>query len=443
MSQQPVAYLNARLLDPDSGLDGPGALLTQDGRIADLGPRLFADGVPGDMTVVDCGGRVLCPGLVDMRVFIGEPGHEHKETLASASEAAAAGGVTSIIMQPDTDPVIDEVALVEYVKRQARDKAKVRIHPMAAITKGLMGESMAELGLLAEADAMAFTDGHNTVADSQVLRRALSYASAFGLLICQMPRDMALAAHGVMNEGEVSMRLGLPGIPALAEVMGLERDLRLVELTGGRYHAATLSTAASVEAMRKARRRGLPVSAAVAVHNFALNESSVGEYRTFAKTTPPLRVEDDRAAIAQGLAEGVIEVICSSHDPQDPESKRLPFEQAATGVIGLETMLPLALELHHNGLMPLLDVIGCMTAKPAALLGLHGGKLRPGAPADLLVFDADEPWRIDDDSLRSKSRNSPYEGRPVQGRAWRTVVGGRTVFDLEQERGPAAARAHA
>lgn len=431
MSQPPIAYVNARLLDPESGLDAPGALLTRDGRVADIGPQLFADGVPRDIQIVDCGGRVLCPGLVDMRVFIGEPGHEHKETLASASEAAAAGGITSIIMQPNTDPVIDEVALVEYVKRQARDKAKVRIHPMAAITKGLEGQHMAELGLLAAADAMAFTDGHNPVSDSQVLRRALSYASAFGLLICQAPRDAALSRTGVMNEGEVSMRLGLPGIPAVAEVMGLERDLRLVELTGGRYHAATISTTASVQAIGQARRHGLPVSAAVAAHNIALNETSVGEYRTFAKTEPPLRTEDDRAAMVQGLADGVIEVICSSHDPQDPESKRLPFEQAATGVVGLETLLPLALELYHNGVMPLLDVIGCMTAKPAALLGLHGGKLRAGAPADILIFDADVPWRIEENDLRSKSKNCPYEGRPVQGRAWRTIVGGTAVYDAE------------
>lgn len=431
MSLSPIAYINARLLDPESGLDGPGALLTKDGLIADLGHDLFANGVPEDMTVVDCGGRVLCPGLIDMRVFIGEPGHEHKETLASASEAAAAGGVTAIIMQPDTDPVIDEVALVEYVKRQARDKAKVRIHPMAAITKGLEGQNMAELGLLAAADAVAFTDGRNTVADAQVMRRALSYASAFDLLLCQMPQDCSLSRHGVMNEGEVSMRLGLPGNPAISEIIGLERDLKLVELTGGRYHAATLSTAASVEAMRQARKRGLPATAAVAAHNFALNESEVGEYRTFAKTEPPLRTEDDRAAMVDGLADGTIEIICSSHDPQDPESKRLPFEQAATGVIGLETLLPLALELYHNRRMTLLQVIGCMTAKPAALLGLRGGKLRPGAPADLLVFDPDRPWRIEEDAIHSKSRNLPYEGRPVQGRPWRTVVGGRAVFSDE------------
>lgn len=428
MSTPPVAYVNARLLDPASGLDTPGALLTKDGLIADLGPNLFPNGVPEDMETVDCGGRVLCPGLIDMRVFIGEPGHEHKETLRSASQAAAAGGVTCIIMQPNTDPVIDEVALVEYVKRQARDKASVRIHPMAAITKGLEGEQMAELGLLAAADAVAFTDGHHTVADTQVMRRALSYASAFDLLLCQMPKDPALSRHGVMNEGEVSMRLGLPGIPAVAEVMGLERDVRLVELTGGRYHAATVSTAASADVLRAARRRGLPVSAAVASHNIALNETSVGEYRTFAKTAPPLRSEDDRAAMVEALSDGTIEVICSSHDPQDPESKRLPFEQAEAGVIGLETLLPLALDLHHNGHMSLLQVIGCMTAKPASLLGLRGGKLAPGAPADLLVFDPDKPWRIEEDAFHSTSKNTPYEGRPVQGRAWRTIVAGNAVY---------------
>ncbi|MBT3536288.1 MAG: dihydroorotase, partial [Rhodospirillaceae bacterium] len=251
-----VAYINARLIDPASGLDCTGGLSTEGGRITELGADLFADGVPDGMEVVDCGGRVLCPGLIDMRVFVGEPGAEHKETLASASQAAAAGGVTCIIVQPNTDPVIDEVALVEYVKRQARDKAVVRIHPMAAITKGLAGEQMAELGLLAEADAVAFTDADRTVAKAQVMRRVLSYASAFNLLICHYPEEPSLAGSGVMNAGEIAMRLGLPGIPTQAETIMVERDLRLVEMTGGRYHVAALSTAQAIEAVQRGKARG-------------------------------------------------------------------------------------------------------------------------------------------------------------------------------------------
>jgi len=425
----PVAYLNARLIDPGSGLDAPGALLSKGGTIADVGPRLFNDGVPQDMATVDCGGRVLCPGLVDMRVFIGEPGAEHKETLRSASEAAAAGGVTCIVMQPNTDPVIDEVPLVEYVKRQARDKAAVRIHPMAAITKGLQGQQMAELGLLAEADAVAFTDADRAVASAQMMRRVLSYASAFDLLVCQYPEEPTLRGSGVMNEGEVAMRLGLSGIPTQAETIMIERDLRLVELTGGRYHAAAVSTADAVNAIRAAKSRGLPVTAAVAPYNFGLNETSVGDYRTFAKTAPPLRSEADRAAIEDAVADGSIDVICSCHEPQDPESKRLPFEQAATGVIGLETLLPVALELYHNQRLELPALLAKMTCNPADLLGLHYGRLQPGAPADLLIFDPDVPWRIDENAFRSKSKNSPFTERPVQGRPWQTIVAGDTVFD--------------
>lgn len=425
-----AAYTNARLIDPASGLDTTGALVMEDGLIVELGSDIE---VPDGAEVVDCGGRVLCPGLIDMRVFVGEPGAEHKETLASASEAAAAGGVTCIIVQPNTDPVLDDVALVEYIKRQARDKAKVRIHPMAAITRGLRGEQMAELGLLSQADAVAFTDADRAVVNAQVLRRVLSYASAFGLLVCQYAEEPELAADGVMNEGEVAMRLGLPGIPTQAETIMVERDLRLVEMTGGRYHAACLSTAQAIEAMARGKAAGLPVTAAAAVHSFALNEGAVGEYRSFAKTAPPLRNEADRQAVVAGLADGTIDVICSCHDPQDVESKRLPFELAATGIIGLETMLPLALELYHNGDMSLPALLATMTSRPAELLGLRGGKLASGAPADLLVFDPDMPWRIDEDQFHSKSKNTPYHDRPVQGRPWRTIVDGKVVYSDPNE----------
>lgn len=435
MSRRRVAYLNARLVDPESGLDQPGALLTEGDTIAELGPRLFAGGdVPANAEVVDCSGRVLCPGLIDMRVFVGEPGAEHKETLASAGQAAAAGGVTTIVTMPNTDPVIDEVALVEYVARRARETSPVRVHPTAAITKGLAGETMTELGLLAEGGAVAFTDGDQAVADAGVMRSALSYASAFDLLLCHYPQEPSLARDGAMNEGEIAMRLGLSGIPGAAETIMLERDARLIALTGGRCHASAISTAESVEVMRRAKARGLRMTAACAPHNFALNEHAVGEYRTFAKTTPPLRDESDRRAVVEGLRDGTIEVIASGHDPQDPDAKRLPFEQAASGAIGLETLLPLALELVHNGHLTLLEALRKMTSAPARLLRLETGRLARGAPADLLVFDLALPWRIDDEAFRSKSKNSPFGGRPVQGRAWRTVVAGSCVYDREAER---------
>lgn len=334
---------------------------------------------------------------------------------------------------PTTNPVIDDVALVEYMARHARDTAIVRVLPMAAITKGLNGERMTELAMLAEAGAVGFTDGHRAIADSQVMRRCLSYASAFDLLVSQLPVEPSLARDGVMNEGEIAMRLGLPGIPKQAEIIMLERDIRLVELTGGRYHAAAVSTAESVDAIRRAKARQLPVTAAALPHNFALNETAVGQYRTFAKTQPPLRGEADRRAVVEGLADGTIDIIASGHDPQDVESKRLPFEQAASGIVGLETLLPLALELYHNRHIALLDLVAKLTANAANLLGLSAGRLTTGAPADLLIFDLDLPWQIDDEAFHSKSKNSPFGGRPVQGKTWQTIVAGQRVYSIAEE----------
>ncbi len=424
-----VAYVNARLLDPASGLDAPGALLTEGRRIVDLGPRLFADnGPPEDAEVVDCGGHCLAPGLVDMHVHLREPGHEHKETLASGSRAAAAGGVTTMACMPNTDPVIDDIALVQFIERRARETAIVRIHPIAAITKGLGGRELTEMGMLSEAGAVAFSDDGLPVYDSMVMRRALSYATAFGALIIQHAEDPSLSGCGCMNEGEIATRLGLPGIPNASEAIVVERDIRLVEITGGRYHVAHISTREAVDAVRAAKARGLPVTAEAAPHHFALNETAVGDYRTFAKMAPPLRDEESRMAIVEGLSDGAIDAIATDHAPHDQDSKRLPFAHAANGIVGLETLLPLALELYHNGSMALLDLLAAMTVRPARLLGLDVGRLAPGAPADLVLFDLDRPWRIDVDALHSKSRNSPFDGRPVQGRVLRTVVGGRCVY---------------
>jgi dihydroorotase len=428
-----TAYINARLLDPASGLDAPGAILVVGDSIADLGPRLFNDGVPQGIEVVDCAGHCLGPGLIDMHAWLREPGAEHQETLATAARAAAAGGVTTVVAMPNTDPPIDDAPLVDFVARRAREAAAINILPAAALTKGMRGKEMTEFGLLAEAGAVMFTDGDRAVADARVMRRALSYATTFDLLVAQVCEDPALAEGGAMNEGEIATRLGLAGIPAAAEVVIVDRDLRLVELTGARWHATLLSTAAAIAALRRAKASGLPVSAAAAAYSFALNENAVGDYRTFAKTKPPLRVEADRHATAAGLADGAIDVIVSAHCPQDPESKRLPFAQAAFGAVGLETMLPLALELYHNGTMGLLPVLACMTSKPAALLRLRCGRLAKGAPADLLLFDLDAPWVVDENKLRSKSKNSPFDGRPLQGHALRTVVAGRAVFLRKRE----------
>ena len=298
--EQPTAYVNARLLDPDSGLDSPGALLVKDGVIADFGPALFADGVPDGIATVDCGGRCLAPGLIDMHVHFREPGHEHKETIATGGLAAAAGGVTSVACMPNTKPVIDDVALIEFVQRRARDAKGVKVYPFGAVTKGLEGKQLTEMGMLAEAGAVAFSDDGLPVADSQVMRRALSYARTFGLIVSQHAEDLSLTGCGCMAEGEVSTRLGLPGIPDESEIVVVERDIRLVELTGGRYHVAHISTAGAVEAVRRAKRSGLPVTCEVAPHHFALTEHDVGDYRTFAKMAPPLRSETNRRAMVEG-----------------------------------------------------------------------------------------------------------------------------------------------
>jgi len=425
-----VAYVNARLIDPASGLDVKGALLTEEGAIADLGPRLFSGGVPEGIEVVDCGGLVLAPGLVDMRVQLREPGQEHKESLASASAAAAAGGVTTMACLPNTNPVLDEISLIEFVQRRAREAGVVNVHPYAAATKGLNGKDLTEMGLLAAAGAVGFTDATKAVSDSVVMRRALSYGSAFGLLIVQHPEDPRLAEDGAMNEGELSTRLGLVGIPAAAEAILIERDLRLVVLTGGRYHAAHISTAAAVDAIRRAKSQGLNVTCDTAPPYFALNELAVGDYRTFAKVSPPLRAEEDRRAIVEGLKDGTIDAIASDHSPHDQDSKRLPFAQAEFGVIGLETLLPVSLELYHNGHVSLPALIALLTHRPAGVLSLPAGRLKAGAAADLVLIDTDAPWRIDATALRSKSKNTPFDERPVQGRAVRTVVSGRTVFDI-------------
>ncbi len=429
MPKHRSAYLNARLLDPESGLDEIGDVLVEDGVIVDLGPRVF-DGVPEGIETTDCGGDCLAPGLVDMRVQLREPGEEHKETIATGSAAAAAGGVTSLAALPNTEPVVDDVAGVEYIARRARETKLVKVYTYAALTRGLEGKELTELGLLKEFGAVGFNDGIKPVADSMVLRRALSYGKTFGVTIVQHAQEPALS-RGAMNAGELATRLGLPGIPPLAEVMMIERDLRLVEMTGGRYHAAQVSTAAAVEAIAAAKARGLPVTCDTAPHYFILNEIAVGDYRTFAKVFPPLRSEDDRRAVAEAVASGVIDAIASDHSPHDQDSKRLPFEAADAGIVGLESLLPLSLELVHKGELSLLDLLRRLCLAPAEILGLKAGRLAVGAPADLVLFDLELAGRLDPDSFRSKSKNSPFENHPVQGRVLRTVVDGRTIFEAE------------
>ena len=426
-----VAYINARLLDPATGVNAPGGVLTEGEKIIEVGANLFSDSAPGGAEVIDCAGACLAPGLVDIRMHTGEPGQEHKETLASAGRAAVAGGITSMVCLPNTKPVIDDMSVLEFIARRARQQGLAKVYCYGAITKGLEGNELAEMGLLAESGAVAFTDGLKSVTNAQIMRRALDYAATFGFLIVQHAEEPSLAKGGMMNAGETATRMGLSGIPRQAEVIMVERDIRLVEMTSGAQHFAHLSTTEAIDAVRKAKAAGLPITCDTAPPYFALNELAVGDYRTFAKLSPPLRTEEDRQAVIAGLIDGTIDVIASDHLPEDEESKRLPFAEAAFGGTGLETLLPVTLELVHNKQMDLLAAMALITDKPAKLMGLRAGRLAAGEAADLIVFDPGAGWKVTEDRLHSKSKNSPFDGRPVQGQVMRTVVDGRSVFERE------------
>jgi dihydroorotase len=421
-------FQNARILDPSRGMDEHGSVLVKDGLIAGAGASAHNQGAPEGAKIVNCEDKLIVPGLIDARVFIGEPGNEYRETIESAGLAAAAGGITSMVMMPDTDPVIDSVALVEFVRRTARETCCVRVYPSSAITKGLHGTEMTEFGLLRQAGAVAFTEGRKTISNALVMRRAMTYARDFeSLLFCEA-EDADLAGSGVMNEGLYSSWLGLSGMPREAEVIPLERDLRLAALTGCNYHAAKISTGLSAACIARAKNEGAKVSAGAAIHNLSLNEIDVGEYRTYFRLAPPLRSEDDREAVIDALRDGTIDIIVSSHDPQDVDTKRLPFADAAVGAIGLETLLGAALRLHHNGEVPLMRLIDAISSAPARLFGLPGGTLRPGKPADLTLIDLDAPWVVEEAGIKSRSKNSCFEGARFQGRVLQTMVAGRTVY---------------
>src|SRR5471030_1589187 len=404
--RRPILLANARLIDPSRDLDITGDVLIAEGVIRESRRGIGAAGVPEGTDIVNCTGKIVAPGLIDMRAFVGEPGASHRETFASASQAAAAGGITTIICQPNTSPVIDDPATVDFVLRRARDTAIVNIHPMAALTKGMRGEEMTEIGLLKSAGAVAFTDGDHSVTNAQVMRRALTYARDFDALIVHQTEDPDLVGDGVMNEGEFAARLGLLGIPKAAETVMFERDVRLVSLTGGRYHAASLTCAESLEVLRRAKDAGLKVTASASINHVTLNENDIGPYRTFLKVSPPLRAEDDRKALVAALGSGLVDVVMSDHNPQDVETKRLPFAEAAPGAIGLETMLTASLRLVHNGEIELITLLRAMSTRPAELLGVPGGTLTSGAPADVIVVDLDVPWIIDADELKSKCKHA-------------------------------------
>jgi dihydroorotase len=422
-----LLFTGARLVDPEAGTIRAGALRVGGGRIVEL----FAEPLPpapAGAAVIDCRGHCLAPGIVDLGVKIGEPGERHRESFRSGGAAAAAGGVTTIVTRPDTEPAIDTPEILEFVLRRAREASAVNVLPMAALTRGRHGREMTELGLLADAGAVAFSDGMRANPDAKLLFRALAYAAALGARVLLHPQEPALSAGAAATSGTFATRLGLPAVPAMAEAMGLARDLALVGMSGAAVHFDQISTAAALPLLERAKAEGLPVTAGANVHHLTLNELDVGDYRTFFRFTPPLRAEADRAALVRAVADGLIDVIGSFHTPQDEESKRLPFEEAAPGAVGLETLLPAALQLHHAGAVSLPRLFACLALNPARLAGSPAGRLAPGAPADLVLFDPDAPRLLDRFALRSKCKNTPYDQRRMQGLVLGTWVGGTRVY---------------
>jgi dihydroorotase len=416
---------NARLLDPASGLDAPGALLIRDGLIADCGAGLNA---PEGATVVDAAGACLAPGLIDLRANLGEPGAEHRETIASAAQAAAEGGITTICVLPDTDPALDDPALISFIARRGEATGSVTLLPYGAATAGCAGKELAEYGLLREAGAIAFTDGVRAIASARSMRLALSYARAFGSFIVQHPEEPSLAAGGAATEGELATRLGLPGITPAAEAMMVARDIALARITGGHVHFAHISTAAALDLIRAAKAEGLAVTCDTAPPYFDLNETAIGDYRSYAKLSPPLRTEADRQAVVAALTDGTIDAIASDHQPRDADDKRLPFAQAEAGGAGLATLLGVTLARVHAGDVPMLTALGLLTARPATLLDLPQGRLAKGAPADLVLFHPDRGWKVEAGKLPGKAQNSPFDGRALEGRVLGTWKAGRRVF---------------
>ncbi|MEL6088778.1 dihydroorotase [Bartonella schoenbuchensis] len=430
---KPMVFQNARIVDPSRVIDEIGTVIIENGLITAAGKEALNQGTPEGAEIIDAQNKAILPGLVDARVFVGEPGAEHRETIASASQSAAAGGITSFLMMPDTQPVIDNVALVEFITRTAHEMSLVNIYPVAAITQGLGGQEIAEFGLLKNAGAVAFSEGKKTLQNSSVMRRAMTYARDFDVTLVHETQDKDLTGQGVMNEGLLASWLGLCGIPREAEIIPLERDLRLAGLTQARYHAAQISTAMSADAIRLAKQNNTKISAGVSINHLSLNENDVGEYRTFFRLMPPLRAEEDRIAMIEAIKDGTVDIIVSSHDPQDVDTKRLPFQDAQAGAIGMETLLSVALLLYHNEMISLLRLTELLSTAPAKLFGLNAGTLTKGASADLILVDLDEPWILSSDMLHSRSKNTPFENTHFQGRVIQTLVKGQSVFKLDQQ----------
>jgi dihydroorotase len=422
--------INARIVDPKNQIDEIGGLIINPkGQIKAVGKKVSSQNLPNNCEKIDLKGKILLPGLVDMRVFVGEPGYEYKENFRTLSNAALSGGVTSVVSMPNTSPVIDNVSMVDFLKRRGRDKSKINIFPSASLTKNAEGKQMTEFGLLKRKGISAFTDGIRTIQDPQLMSRIMNYAGQSGSLIMQHAEDNILSEGGLINDGEISTRLGLQGIPALAEKIIVERDLAFLDEYFCRYHISQISSKKTVSVIKKAKEEGVIFTAGVSINNLSLNENDIGDFKTFLKLSPPLRTENDRLSLVEGINDGSIDVIVSDHKPEDEESKRLTFAQAATGAAGVETLLPLALELFHNKSIKLDKLIASMTSNPAKILGINKGSLDIGNDADLCLLDIDKPWVVKQNELKSKSKNTPIENRKLQGQIEMTFVKGEMLFN--------------
>jgi dihydroorotase len=422
--------INARIIDPKNQMDEIGGLIIDiNGKIKAVGKKVANGNLPTGAEKIDLKRQILIPGIVDMRVFVGEPGYEYKENFRTLSNAALSGGVTSVVSMPNTSPVIDNVSMVDFLKRRGRDKAKINIYPAASLTKNIEGKQMTEFGLLKRKGVIAFTDGLKTVQNPQVMSRIMNYAGESGALIMQHAEDNILSAGGLINEGEISTRLGLKGIPFLAEKIIVERDLSFLEEYNCRYHISQISSGKTLSTIKRAKEEGKIFSTGVSINNLSLNENDIGDFRTFLKLSPPLRTEQDRLSLINAIDEGLIEVIVSDHKPEDEESKRLTFAQAATGATGIETLLPLALELFHNDSLKLNKIIATLTSNPAKILGIDKGSLQIGRDADLCVVDINKPWVVNKNELLSKSKNTPIEDRKLQGQIIKTFIKGEIAFE--------------
>ncbi|WP_375659989.1 MULTISPECIES: dihydroorotase [unclassified Bartonella] len=430
---KPIVFQNARIIDPSRTIDEIGTVIVENGRIIAAGKEALNQGFPEEAEVINAQNKAILPGLVDARVFVGELGNEHCETIASASQAAAAGGITSFLMMPNTHLVIDNIALIKFITHTAQEISLVNIYPVASITQGFNGQEITEFGLLKDAGAVAFSEGKKTLQNSSVMRRAMTYARDFDVPLMHETQDKDLTGQGVMNEGLLASWLGLSGIPREAEVIPLERDLRLAVLTQTRYHAAQISTALSADALRLGKKRSEKISAGVSINHLSFNENDIGEYRTSFRLMPPLRTEEDRIAMIEAIKDGTVDVIVSSHDPQSIDKKHLPFNDAAVGAIGMETLLSAALRLYHDESLSLLRITELLSTAPAKLFGLNAGTLKKGAHADFIVVDLEEPWVVSKEKLYSRSKNTPFDNARFQGRVLQTFVKGKSVFKLDQQ----------